>query len=280
MNNIPHLNTPFRNCFIPGDTNGCGFWRFLAAVYSMYCLPPDFGVQNSIEINPPGDPNWFRDVNMVMVQRMTTKYQLEYLQFLDAIRKQNGMTIIYNIDDCMHPDEIPLQNKGRSHYANPEIQKNIKAMLDLADYVLVTTDRIRDYYSKKYELPVQKVICLPNLLPRWWIDGKFDPRKKVEDFKKHKRSKLKIGVVSSASHWNVEKLKDDNGELVKDDFDQIADVVKATCKTFEWNIVGYAPYQIEDQVKSGEVKVWPASPILNYPEAVRRLDLDLSLIHI
>lgn len=92
-------------------------------------------------------------------------------------------------------------------------------MLDLADYVLVTTDRIKDYYIRKYGLSSSKVICLPNLLPRWWIDGKFDPVKKVADFKAHKKTKLKIGVISSASHWNVQKLKDDNGQLVKDDFD-------------------------------------------------------------
>lgn len=52
---------------------------------------------------------------------MTTTDQLNYLRFLAQIREFNGMTIVYNIDDCMHPDEIPMQNAGRSHYANPEI---------------------------------------------------------------------------------------------------------------------------------------------------------------
>ena len=112
--------------------------------------------------------------------------------------------------------------------------------------MLVTTDRIREYYSKKYSLPIEKIMCIPDLMPRWWMDGKFDPRKKVEDFKNHKKSKLRIGIISSSSHWNVDRLKDDNGNLIKDDFDEIVDVVKSTCKTFDWNIVGYAPYQVEE----------------------------------
>lgn len=151
-------------------------------------------------------------------------------------------------------------------------------MLDLVDYVLVTTDRIREYYSKKYSLPIQKIICIPDLMPRWWMDGKFDPRKKVEDFKKHKKNKLRIGIVSSASHWNIDKLKDENGNLIKDDFDEIADAVKSTCKTFDWNIIGYCPYQVEEEVKRGDIRIHPACPILNYPEAIRRLDLDLIVV--
>ena len=89
-------------------------------------------------------------------------------------------------------------------------------------------------------------MCIPDLMPRWWMDGKFDTRKKVEDFKNHKKSKLRIGIISSSSHWNVERLKDKDGNLIKDDFDEIVDVVKSTCKTFDWNIVGYAPYQVEE----------------------------------
>lgn len=279
MSNIPQQNTQvFRNVFLPGDTNGCGFWRFLQAVYSMYCLPPQAKIENSIELMPPSDPHWWASVNMVMVQRCTTQHQLDFMMFLDAIRKQNGMTIIYNIDDCMHPDEIPLQNKGREHYVKQETQACIKRMLSLSDIVIVTTDRIRQYYISKYSLAPDKVKCVPNLLPRWWIDGKFDPRKKVEDFKAHKKSKLKIGVVSSASHWNLEKMKDADGNVIKDDFDEIADVVKSTCCTFEWHIVGHCPHQVEDEVKRGLVKIDKACPILNYPEYVRRMDLDAIVV--
>lgn len=144
--------------------------------------------------------------------------------------------------------------------------------------MLVTTDRIREYYSKKYSLPIEKIMCIPDLMPRWWMDGKFDPRKKVEDFKNHKKSKLRIGVISSSSHWNIERLKDSNGNLIKDDFDEIADVVKSTCKTFDWQIVGYAPYQVEEQIRSCDIKIHPPTAILNYPEFIRRLELDAIVV--
>ena len=76
------VKQPFRNVFVPGDTNGTGFWRFLAAVYSMYCFPPEAGTQNSIEWNPPGDPNWCVAVNMVMVQMISQPLQLKAVKDL------------------------------------------------------------------------------------------------------------------------------------------------------------------------------------------------------
>lgn len=43
---------------------------------------------------------------------------------------------------------------------------------------------------------------MPNLLPRWWIGSFYKPGYKVEQFKKHRKSKIRVGIVSSGSHYN------------------------------------------------------------------------------
>lgn len=276
--NNPTQPTRFRNVFIPGDTNGTGFWRFLAPVYCMNCFPSQAGIVNEVIHVPPGDPQWWMDVNMVMVQRMTTPGQLNFIRFLSSIRQVNGMTIVYNIDDCMHPDEIPMCNRGRDHYAREEVQKSIREMLHLCDFVLVTTSRIKQYYVEKYGVEEHKVMCIPNLLPKWWIGGKFDLQKKLDGFKTRKKSKIRVGVVSSASHWNCDKRRDADGEVIRDDFDQIADCVRSTCNSVEWSIVGHMPWQIEDLCKQGKVKTHAPSAILAYPELLRSLDFDCIVV--
>jgi hypothetical protein len=59
-------------------------------------------------------------------------------------------------------------------------------MLNTADFVTVTTDYIKNFYHKHYNVPYENIIAIPNLLPRFWFDDKYDVDKKVEQFKKNK----------------------------------------------------------------------------------------------
>ena len=101
---------------------------------------------------------------------------------------------------------------------------------------------------------------MPNLLPKWWFGDKYDPDKKIEQFKKYK-AKPRIGIVSSLSHYNIDNVMQDKDglaarkkklpdgrevwvnehgkevpeadlEKITDDFDDIVDCVKSTAKDF------------------------------------------------
>lgn len=131
-------------------------------------------------------------------------------------------------------------------------------MLNTADFVTVTTDYIKQFYHKYYDVPLENIIAVPNLLPKWWFGGKYDPERKLQQFSKFK-AKPRVGIVSSLSHFNVDNVMEDKNGLaarlrkkpdgtsvwvsedgkeveesdlhkITDDFDDIAQCVRDTVK--------------------------------------------------
>lgn len=101
---------------------------------------------------------------------------------------------------------------------------------------------------------------MPNLLPRWWFGDKFNSEEKASKFGKFK-TKPRIGIVSSLSHYNVDNVMEDSNGLaarkkkkpdgtdvwvsengkevseeelhkIEDDFDDIVKCVRETVKDF------------------------------------------------
>ena len=68
--------------------------------------------------------------------------------------------------------------------------------------------------------------------------------------------------MSSLSHYNIDHVTDENGQLVKDDFDEIADVVRETVDDFQWVILGYAPPQLKEEIEKKKVECHGCVPIL------------------
>jgi len=52
-------------------------------------------------------------------------------------------------------------------------------MLNAADFVTVTTDYIKQFYHKHYNVPLEKIISIPNLLPKYLFGDRYDLDKKL-----------------------------------------------------------------------------------------------------
>ena len=196
---------------------------------------------------------------------------------------------------------IPKYNRGRAAFEPPQIQDNIKTMLNTADFVTVTTDYIKQFYHKHYGVPIENIIAVPNLLPKWWFGDKYDPEKKVNQFKKF-RAKPRIGIVSSLSHYNIDNVMEDvdgratrkktrpdgsytwvnedgkevdeaSLKKITDDFDDIAECVRSTTKDFQWVMFGYCPPQIKDLVDEHKIEFYPGVPLLDYAMKFNQLNL-------
>lgn len=202
----------------------------------------------------------------------------------------------------MHYEDIPLFNRGRQAFANDKIQDNIRYMLNVSDLVVVTTEYIKHYYNRKYGVPLSNIVAAPNLLPKWWFGDRYDPQRKVEQFKKFK-AKPRIGIVSSLSHYNIDnvrvskdgkacrlhkdektntetwknqdgvEVKFEETEIITDDLDQIVDMIRNTVKDFQWVFFGYAPPKLKDLIESNKIEYHPGVPILNYPSVLENLHL-------
>lgn len=212
-------------------------------------------------------------MNAITLQRWLTNEQRVFVEkFLYPVTRREGVWLIYETDDVMGKDDIPLYNRGRGSYQRDDIQSNIKFFLEHADIVQVSTTNLKEYYSSKYQIPIKKIFAIPNLLPKWWIGDRFHPEEKLKQFKQNK-SKPRIGVISSLSHYNLNKVLDNDCQIAKDDFDVISDVIKRTVDDFQWVIFGHKPYQLKSEIENNKVRCFGCSPIISYPSVLAKLEL-------
>lgn len=117
----------------------------------------------------------------VTCQRWITKSQRDFFcKFLKPVMDSNCGWLVYAIDDNMSDKCIPLYNKGRVAFEGEETQGAIRQMLNAADFVVVTTEHIKQFYHDHYGVPIENILAVPNFLPRWWFGDKYDPKAKLE----------------------------------------------------------------------------------------------------
>lgn len=209
--------------------------------------------------------------------------------------------LIYEIDDNMASEHIPKFNRGRAAFEPPQIQENIRLMLNAADFVTVTTDYLKNFYHEHYGVPLENIISVPNLLPKWWFGDRYDPERKLKQFSSFK-AKPRIGIVSSLSHYNIDNVRQDkDGKATRlrkqpdgtevwinednqvvpedqttpilDDFDEICDCIRSTVNDFRWVMFGYCPPKLEDLAKAKKIEVHGGVPLLNYASVLENFQL-------
>lgn len=296
------MSQQFKNIMYLADTSGTGFWRHIQQILQVGCIGADLGIANTYTVNPILDQNYYKGMTSVHIQRWIGKdHENLFTKFLKPVCDLNSTWIVYCIDDAMHYDEIPLYNRGRFAFANDQIQDSIKLMLNESDFLVTTTAHIKEYYHRKYGVPLENIIAVPNFLPRWWFGDRFDPDKKLKQLQKNK-AKPRIGIVSSLSHYNIEKVRkhvktgkachqiEEDGKKVwvdqdktpidvndtiaiLDDFDIVHECVRSTVNDFQWVIFGHCPPQIKDLADAKKVEVHNGVPITNYASKLENLEL-------
>jgi len=180
-----------------------------------------------------------------------------------------GFWLSMDVDDVLGGEDIPKYNIGRKMYQEPKIMENLKAMLNTMDIVTTTTEELKQYYVSKFEVDANRIVIIPNYLPRWWIGEMYDIERIKSRFNRQ-RIKRKIVFPLSVSHFDVEKQND-----CIDDLTPYIDFIKNTIKKYEWHFMGGAcPHQLIDLVKSGDIKMHAGSDILNYPRELHERGYD------
>jgi len=196
---------------------------------------------------------------------------------------------------------IPRFNRGRGAFEGEQVQSNIRQMLNSADFVTVTTDYLKQVYHDLYGVPLENIIALPNMLPRYLFGDRYDPKRKLEQFKANK-AKPRIGIVSSLSHYNIDGVREDKEgracrkqkrpdgmevwvneakqevpesetKEIVDDIDAILDCIRETVNDVQWVFFGYCPPKLKDLADRGRIEVHGGTPIMNYPSKFDNLGL-------
>lgn len=213
------------------------------------------------------DPRYYVAVKAVRLQRQATKQQLEFVKFLKEVQKQNGMKLIYEIDDICFKEDIPDYNKYKPAFENPEIRESAQAIMAECDEISVTCDFMRDYYSSK--TGNKKVTVVPNFMPKFWIGHHYDLTKNMNNLDKHKK-KPRILYAGSGAHFDV-----DNRIKQKDDFEHVNDIIRKTVDKFQWVFMGAFPLTLLDLVKSGKIEFSPWKRLYDYAQGISDLNVNM-----
>lgn len=300
------MSDTFRNIMYFADRGGCSKWRRQWAVSMIDCYAQGSHVQADYSQTPILDARYYKNINSVTVQRWISDYHRDVIdKFLRPLTLRSGAWLIYEIDDLMDDEYIPLFNRGRMGFENKKVQENITHMLNTVDLVTVTTDYIKNAYHKHYGVPLNRIVALPNMLPRYLFGDRYDLNKKLVQFKKFK-AKPRIGVISSLSHYNISDVRQDKDGLacrkqtstdkdgkkytiwinennvdipenetfpVEDDMDLIIQTIRDTVNDFQWVMFGYAPPKLKDLIDKGKIEVHGGSPIMTYASVLENLSL-------
>lgn len=258
----------FTNCIIGADFSGCFHYRLAFPYWCVRAIAPKI---NFVETNKYVlDPNWYNGITNICIQRHVHDLHLKiFTEFFKPLSQNIGCWLTYHIDDCISPDDIPKWNHAWKSYQQPTFFENIKKMLNMSDFVIVTTNELKKYYNTKFLVPEENIIVIPNYLPRWWTGEGFEINRILENYDKNKK-KPRIGFTSSLTHFDL-----DNQNNGVDDCTHIVDFIKSTVDKYQWCFIGACPQQLVELAQQRKIEVHPCSDILNFMRELRDKNFNL-----
>ena len=237
---------------------GCGFYRMIFPELALKTMTKNIRFVQSMKLIPT--PQFYQDFRIVRIQRQVSAGQTSFItDYLAPLRDAYGFHLIYEIDDVINHEDIPEWNIARKAFDDESYYGNVKRIFEAVDYLTTTTENLKQYYIEKYHVAPEKVIVIPNYLPRWWI-GELDWKKNFNyNFNGKKRVRPRIGLPLSTSHF------DTKGDVGYDDVSHIIPLIRDTYKQYEWCFIGFCPKPLEDLGKDKKITILPGSDLLNYP---------------
>ena len=129
-------------CYL-ADYGGCGFYRGIAPNLMLNLLEQAVVQESTTMIL---DPNYYQTVETVKVQRQATPHQKEFIKFLKQISTQKPLKLMYEVDDVVFGEDIPLYNRNREAFTSPEIRNSIIEIMSMMDEITVTSEYDRAWY--------------------------------------------------------------------------------------------------------------------------------------
>ena len=213
------------------------------------------------------DPNYYRGVKAVRIQRQATESQLKFVQFLKEVSQKVGFRIIYEIDDLVFSEDIPEYNKFKPAFTDPSIRRTAQAIMELCDEITVTCDFMKDYYLGKTKN--QNITVIPNYPPKWWM-GNFYNEKRISENYDAFEDKPRILYAGSGAHFDV-----DNRVGQKDDFHHVIDAIVKTKDKYKWVFLGAFPLPLQNYIRNGDFEFHPWSQLYSYPEKIYNLRVNM-----
>jgi hypothetical protein len=259
----PELDLP-RALNYYADYSGCGFWRMIWPEHLLNAHQKLVVHGSTVMCF---DPNYYRGVKAVRIQRQATESQLKFVQFLKEVSQKVGFRIIYEIDDLVFSEDIPEYNKFKPAFTDPSIRRTAQAIMELCDEITVTCDFMKEYYLGKTKN--QNITVIPNYPPKWWM-GNFYNEKRISENYDAFEDKPRILYAGSGAHFDV-----DNRVGQKDDFHHVIDAIVKTKDKYKWVFLGAFPLPLQNYIRNGDFEFHPWSQLYSYPEKIYNLRVNM-----
>ena len=243
------------------DASGCYWWRLGWPEYLL-------NIGNKAIVSSLSqmifDINFYLRLKSVKIQRQATDAQTNFVKELAKLREQNGMSLVYEVDDIVFKDDIPDYNRCKEAFLEGNIADNIMELMNIVDEITVTCDFMKKYYQEK--TGNKKVTIVPNYIPKFWADRFYDKKRLQENFDKNKK-KPRILYAGSGTHVDI--LNKTGG---KDDFQHILSSIIKARKDFQFVFKGCFPIQVKPFIDSGEMEYVKWSPLQELPQGIMDLN--------
>jgi hypothetical protein len=239
------------------DYGGCGYYR---------CMAPNLLLnlhQKAVILESTSmilDPRFYQTVQAVKLQRQATPPQKQFVMMLKEISKQLPLKLIYEVDDVVFREDIPLYNKNREAFVADEIRNSILEIMRSVDEITVTCDYFRDYLIDK--TGNKNVSTVPNYLMKWWFDRYYNLGDLIKKFEKNKKKPI-VAIFASGTHVDVA-----NRVNQKDDFETVLPYIIKTRTEYQWHFYGSHPLPLKPYIDRGEMRFFPWVSLPDFPEAM------------
>ena len=242
------------------DYGGCGHWRIIWPQMLLNSTQTVIGSNTSSMIL---EESYYRGLQSVRIQRQVTPTQLKFVKHLRSLADRHGFKLIYEVDDIFVLEDIPKYNSFRKAYEDPKLQASAKEIISMVDMVTVCSDSMKSYYSKYNK----NIKVLPNLPPKFWLDGYFDPSGLIESAMSTTRPRIMYS--GSSAHFDIS----DNNNGV-DDFSHLIDTVFKTVDKYQWVFIGAIPPPLNNLYREGKLELHEWCNIYNLPAFINTLNIN------
>lgn len=239
-----------RKIYYPSDKGGCSWWRM-----RMPCIEEDQDILHRIINNV----EFYDTVDEVIIQRQIDP------RLIDLIRDTKNTKWIYDIDDVVFYEDVPLYNNSLDDFKDGFGEKAV-AIMNECHEVRCSTVELADYYQ-----PKTTTICTvrPNESARFWFSALRDYDRNMEYYNKYKK-RPRVLWSGSASHLDV------FGKGQDDDFSHVLGTIAKLAKDFQFVFLGECPYALRRLVDRGYAEFYPWVPIAHYPEFLSKLEINFA----
>jgi hypothetical protein len=238
------------------DYGGCGWWRMIAP--ELLINLNQTGIMNGLTTMVL-DPRFYQSINAIRLQRQATPVQLEFVKFLKAGSAKFGFRTIYEVDDIIFKDDIPLFNRCRVAFEDPAITQSSLEMMQMCDEMCVASEYMKEYYMHK--VGIKTITCIPNYPAKMWFDNHYDKEKIAKNYDKNKK-RPRVLYAGSGTHIDVT-----NKTNQRDDFTHVVEAIIKTRKDFQWVFVGCFPLPLKPFIDRGEIEFIQWFPLKDLPKA-------------